>query len=97
MAKIAQTSFQAVVLLRWAHTLTPRLYDFLVPYIFEWGAFLSEEAGKGPGNVFEPMPHYNRITGGWRDRRNALLRRGALVGGAALVPLVAYRAMRRRR
>ncbi len=84
-------------LLRWAHTLTPKLYDFLVPYVFDWGGFSSEPADHGPGNVFAPMPEWNRVTGGWRRKRSDLIRRGALAGGAALAPLLAYRAMRRRR
>ena len=83
-------------LLRWAHTLTPGLYDLLVPYVFGRGAFLSEPADRGPGNVLEPMPEWNRLDGGWRGDGNALLRRGALVGGAALAPLLAYRMFRRR-
>lgn len=78
-------------LLKWAHTLTSRLYDFLVPYVFDWGAFRSEDADDGPGNVFAPMPEWNRITGGWRSKRSVLLWRGALAGGAALAPLLAYR------
>ncbi|MDP8946991.1 MAG: SDR family oxidoreductase [Actinomycetota bacterium] len=82
-------------LLAFAHAVTPKLYDFLVPYIFDWGAFRSESADEGPGNVFEPMPEWNQITGGWRDDGKVLLRRAALGGGAALAPLVAYWLMRR--
>jgi hypothetical protein len=80
-----------------AHAATPGLYDVLVPYVFRWGAFTSESAGRGPGNVFEPMPEWNQVTGGWRDGGKAIVRRGALVGGAALAPLLAYWAMRRLR
>jgi hypothetical protein len=84
-------------LLRLAHAATPGLYDVLVPYVFRWGAFTFESAGRGPGNVFEPMPEWNQVTGGWRDGGKAIVRRGALVGGAALAPLLAYWAMRRLR
>jgi short-subunit dehydrogenase len=83
-------------LLKWAHAATPKLYDILVPYVFRWGAFTSESAERGPGNVFEPMPEWNRPSGGWRGGERALMRRGALAGGAALAPVLAYWAMRRR-
>ena len=83
-------------LLRWAHVATPRLYDFLVPYVFDWGSFRSEPAEHSPGNVFEAMPGWNRVSGGWRGGRGALLRRGALAGGVALAPLLAYRMFGRR-
>lgn len=82
-------------LLAFAHAVTPGLYDFLVPYIFDWGAFRSEPAEQGPGNVFEPMPEWNEITGGWRNGGKALLRRTALGGGAAVTPLLVYWLIRR--
>jgi NAD(P)-dependent dehydrogenase (short-subunit alcohol dehydrogenase family) len=82
-------------LLAWAHAVTPRLYDFLVPYVFDWAAFRDDPAERGPGNVFEPMPEWNRITGEWRDGRSTLLRRVAIAGEAAL-PLAAYWLKRRR-
>lgn len=53
-------------LLAFAHAVTSKLYDFLVPYVFGWGAFRSEPVDQGPGNVFEPMPEWNQVTGGWR-------------------------------
>ncbi len=83
-------------LLTWAHAATPKLYDLLVPYIFGWGAFRSEPAEQGPGNVFEPMPEWNQVTGGWRGERKPLLRRTALAGGATLAQLLAYWVVRRR-
>jgi NAD(P)-dependent dehydrogenase (short-subunit alcohol dehydrogenase family) len=83
-------------LLAFAHAATPKLYDFLVPYIFDWGAFRSEPAEQGPGNVFEPMPEWNQVTGGWRGESKPLIRRTALAGGVTLPPLLAYWIMRRR-
>ncbi|MDQ4105870.1 MAG: SDR family oxidoreductase [Actinomycetota bacterium] len=83
-------------LLAFAHAVTPGLYDFLVPYVFDWGAFRSEPAEQGPGNVFEPMPEWNQITGGWRAANKTSLRRAAIAGGAALAPL-AYWLIRQRR
>ena len=70
-------------------------FNWLAPYVMKWAAFGSESAEPGPGNVFEPMPEWNRVSGGWRRERNAMLRRGALTGGAALGTLVAYRIARR--
>lgn len=84
-------------LLAFAHALTPKLYDVLVPYVFDWGAFRSEPAEHGPGNVFEPMPEWNQITGGWRDDNSVLLKRGALAGSAALAPLAYWMIRRRKR
>jgi hypothetical protein len=84
-------------LLRWTHAATPKLYDVLIPYVFRWGAFTSEPAERGPGNVFEPMPELNRPGGGWRDGAKAIVRRGALAGGVALAPVLGYWAMRRLR
>lgn len=83
-------------LLTWAHAATPKLYDFLVPYIFDWGAFSSRPVEKGPGNVFDPMTEWNRVSGGWRGGGGARLRRAALAGGAALTPLLAWWLARRR-
>jgi len=71
-------------------------FNWLAPYVMNRGAFGSEPSEVGPGNVFEPMPEWNQITGGWRGKRNAILRRTAFAGGAALTPLLAYWLMRRR-
>ncbi len=62
-----------------------------------WAAFGSEPAEPGPGNVFEPMPDSNRVSGGWRRERNAMLGRAALAGSAALAPPLAYWLIRRQR
>ncbi|MEW6638296.1 MAG: SDR family NAD(P)-dependent oxidoreductase, partial [Actinomycetota bacterium] len=82
-------------LLAFVHAATPGLYDLLSPHVFERSALRDEPAGRGSGNVFEPMPEWNRITGDWRGDASSL-RRAALAGGAALVP-VAYWLLRRRR
>lgn len=84
-------------LLAFAHAIMPGFYDLLVPYVFNWGAFSSESARRGPGNVFEPMPEWNQVTGGWRGGKGARVRRAALAGGAALTPLLAWWMTRRRR
>jgi len=79
-----------------AHAATPGLYDILVPNFFRWGAFSSESAERGPGNIFEPLLEWNQPTGGWRDGRQALIRRTALAAGAALAPALVYWVIRRR-
>jgi short-subunit dehydrogenase len=83
-------------LLAFAHATMPRLYGRLSPHVFKWGAFRSEAAEQGPGNVFEPMPEWNQITGRWRGERKPLLRRASLASGVALAPLLAYWLARRR-
>ncbi len=71
-------------------------FNWLAPYVMNRAAFGSEPSEIGPGNVFEPMPEWNQITGGWRRKRKAVLRRAALAGGATLGPLLAYWLTRRR-
>ncbi len=77
--------------------VVPGAFGWLAPYVMRWVAFGSEPAEPGPGNVFEPMPDSNRVSGGWQRERNAMLRRAALAGSAALAPLLAYRLIRRQR
>lgn len=82
-------------LLALAHAATPGLYDLLVPYIFDRGAFRSESAEHGPGNIYEPMPEWNQITGRWREGRKRKIRNTALAGGALLAPLLGWWLKRR--
>ncbi len=74
----------------------PGPFNWLAPYVMNWAAFGSEPSEIGPGNVFEPRPEWNQVTGGWRRKRKEVLGRAALVGGAALAPLLAYWSRRRR-
>lgn len=74
-------------LLAWAHAAAPGLYDRLVPYVMDWVALGGETADSGPGNVIEPMPEWNRVTGQWRHRRQRAIRLAALAVAAA-VPIV---------
>lgn len=84
-------------LLAFAHATMPKLYGWLSPHVFKWGAFRSESPERGPGNVFEPMPEWNQVTGGWRGEKKPLIRHAALAGGAALAPLLAYWVAQRRK
>lgn len=77
--------------------VVPGSFGWLAPHVMKQAAFRSEPAEPGPGNVFEPMPEWNRVTGGWRRKRNTVLRRATLAGGAALAPLLAYWLITRRR
>jgi short-subunit dehydrogenase len=73
----------------------PGLFNWLAPYVMRWAAFSSEPAESKPGNVFEPMPEWNQVDGGWRSKRKSVLRRAALAGGVALPPLLTYWLRRR--
>lgn len=53
-------------LLSWGHALFPVLYDRLVPWVMRRVGLRSGEVEDGPGNVFEPMPEWNRLGGEWR-------------------------------
>jgi len=74
----------------------PGPFNWLAPYVMRWAAFSSEPAESKPGNIFEPMPEWNQVTGGWRSERKTVLRYAALAGGVALPPLLAYWIIRRR-
>ncbi|HET8701942.1 MAG TPA: SDR family oxidoreductase [Nitrococcus sp.] len=81
-------------LLMLLHMLAPRLYDRLVPWVFEWSALGSEPAARDDGNLFQPMPEWNRISGDWRRKYRG--RNLAIAGGALAAGLLAYRLLRRR-
>lgn len=49
-----------------SHTLTPGLFNRLVPTVMNLSAFGDEEAEPSPGNVFQPMPEWNQVGGNWR-------------------------------
>jgi NAD(P)-dependent dehydrogenase (short-subunit alcohol dehydrogenase family) len=84
-------------LLALANTLFPWAFEFLVPYVFSWSTFGSHSAGRSPGNLFEPMPQWNQLSGNWRRGRKTLLRRAGLAaGGAAAAASIAYWLIRRR-
>jgi hypothetical protein len=84
-------------LFSWGHSALPRLYDRLAPHAMQLVA-LGEETEKGPGNVFERNPEWNRVSGEWRiDRRKLAF--GVLGGFFALGSVAAEvrRAFRARR
>lgn len=87
---------QTARVMSWAHAAVPRLYDRLVPCAVERAALRAEAVEPGPGNVFEPMPDWNRVTGQWRARRWRLLRRAGLAAGAGVGSVALWRARRPR-
>jgi short-subunit dehydrogenase len=74
------------------HALFPNLYDRIVPLATRLGAFRRAPADIGPGNVFEPVPGWNRVSGSWRRHRPV-----AALGSVAAVGLAGFAAARRRR
>jgi NAD(P)-dependent dehydrogenase (short-subunit alcohol dehydrogenase family) len=74
----------------------PGPFNWLAPYVMRWAAFSSEPAESKPGNVFQPMPEWNQVTGGWRSKRKTVLRHAAVAGGVALPPMLVYWLRRRR-
>jgi hypothetical protein len=75
----------------------PRLYDRLAPHAMHLVA-LGEETEKGPGNVFEPNPEWNRVSGEWRiDRRRLAFGLAGAFSLAASAAAGLRRVARRRR
>ena len=70
--------------------IMPGPFNWLAPYIMRRAAFSSETTDSKPGNIFEPMPEWNQVSGGWRNERKTVLRYAALASGVALPPLLAY-------
>ncbi|HET7307423.1 MAG TPA: SDR family oxidoreductase [Gammaproteobacteria bacterium] len=83
-------------LLSLAQSLTPWLYDLLVPFVFEQTALGAKGAKRSDGNLFESMPEWNCVDGGWRARQGLLNSRTLAAGGLALASLLALRLLRRR-
>ena len=75
----------------------PGLFNWLAPYVMRWAAFSTEPTESKPGNVFDPMPEWNQVSGGWRNERKTVLRYAALASGVALPPLLVVYWMIRRR
>lgn len=81
-------------LLEFGHAAVPGFYSRLVPAAMNLGALSwTEEASDSPGNIFQPMPELNRVSGNWRENRPAItITAGAVIaGGAAVVALLRSR------
>jgi short-subunit dehydrogenase len=73
------------------HALAPRTYTKVVPYAMRLVAITEAPMPHHDGNVFEPMPDVDAVTGGWRSPV-----RRALVGAGVLALAAAGAAVRRR-
>lgn len=85
-------------MIAWGHAVAPRLYDRLAPRVMDRVAFSEETAADREGNVFSPMPEWNRVDGRWREARATRRRAAAAAGGVAAVTLpgIAWVVLRRR-
>lgn len=85
----AQKPRSEVTVGRIGHLLTlgkavlPGIYERLVPHVFARAAFRAGSAEPTSGNLFQPMPELNRVSGNWRWWRPPLPRRGATGGESA--------------
>lgn len=69
-----------------AHALAPSLFARLVPVAMKLTALGRQPAEPSPGNVFEPMPEWNRTQGNWRNTPLRIgLAAAVTVSGAAVV------------
>lgn len=83
----------------WLHAGLPRLYDHLALDVMDSVAFDDGTSEDQTGNLFAPMPYWNRVDGGWRRRRRGM-RRGAAAAAAtaaAATPALITWLVRRRR
>jgi hypothetical protein len=75
------------------HDLAPAVFERVAAQQAEHDHLARTPAGPTLGNLFTPDPEGTAIHGGWR---NDTARRGALVAGLALVPVVLVAARRGR-
>jgi NAD(P)-dependent dehydrogenase (short-subunit alcohol dehydrogenase family) len=54
--------------LEFGHAVMPGIYNRLVPTVMTAVGLGRQRVAERPGNLFEPMPEWNRIEGGWRHR-----------------------------
>lgn len=71
------------------HTFVPGLHERLVARAVEKQHFTDRPTAPSPGNVFEPMPEWTSVSGGWKQPRGTPIGRLALAGLVALVPVAA--------
>lgn len=69
------------------HGAVPAFYSKLVPTAMNLGALSwRQKAADSPGNIFQPVPELNQVTGGWRANRTPI---GVAAGAAATACAVA--------
>lgn len=70
------------------HRLAPGLAERILARQVEKDHFQDAPAPPSPGNLFEPMPQWTGVSGGWKRPAPLRIPRAATVGMAALVPLL---------
>jgi short-subunit dehydrogenase len=63
-----------------SHLLAPGLYERIAPKQVERDHFLDKHAEPTTGNLFEPMPQWTSVSGGWKANGGSSGRRKAVLG-----------------
>lgn len=66
------------------HTVTPWLYDRLAPHVMDLLGAGRRDSDETTGNVFEPMPEWDQVKGGWRRPLAVRLAAGTVAVGASV-------------
>lgn len=78
------------------HALAPSLFARMVGVAMKLTALGRQPAEPGPGNVFEPMPEWNREQGDWRNTRLRVGLAAATVSALSAVAVIRARSRGRR-
>lgn len=70
------------------HALTPRLFERMTARQVKKNHFQDRPASPTPGNIFESMPEWTSISGGWKTNLQGATPRIAYAGMAAIVPVL---------
>ncbi len=70
------------------HTLSLGLYERLAARMIGKDHFQDRPSPPSAGNLFEPMPEWTGVSGGWRADSGNTVRRMAVAGATAAVPAV---------
>lgn len=84
-------------MLELGHAVMPALYSRVVPGAMNAMAFGGESAAPTPGNIFESMPEWNQVSGGWRGKRGGVARNAVVAGGVVTAAAITRSKRRSRR
>lgn len=70
------------------HTLSLGLYERAAARVIDLDHFQDRAAPPTVGNLFEPMPEWTGVSGGWKANGGGSARRALLAGAAAAVPVL---------